>query len=76
MRKQVATMCSKVSRNITLIKKNRKYPSIESSQKLASGLVMGLIDYGNTLYYGLSKKEVTKLQRLQNYAAKTILCRN
>ena len=37
---------------------------------------MGLLDYGNALYYGLSSKEVTKLQRLQNYAAKTILGRN
>ena len=70
MRKQVATVCSKVSRNISLIRKNRKYLSMESCQKLASGLVMGLLDYGNSLYYGLPNKEVTKLQRLQNYTAK------
>ena len=76
MSKQVATVCSKVSRNITSIRKNRKYFSIESSQKLTSGLVMGLLDYGNALYYGPPNKEVTKLQRLQNYATKTILDRN
>ena len=44
--------------------------------KVASGQVMGLLDYGNALYYGLPNKEVTKLQRLQNYATKTILGRN
>ena len=76
MGKQVATVCSKVSRNIALIRKNRKYLSIESSQKLASGLVMGLLDYGNALYYRLPNKEVTKLQRFQNYAMKTISGKN
>ena len=49
---------------------------MESCQKLASNLVMGLLDYGNALYYGLPSKEVIKLQTLQNYAAKTILGRN
>ena len=76
IRKQVATVCSKVSRNITLIRRNRKYLSIKSSQKLVSGLVVGLLDYSNALYYGLPNKVVTKLQRLQNYATRTILGRN
>ena len=40
-----------------------------SCQKLATDLVMGLLDYGSVLYYGLPNK-VTKFQRLQNYAAK------
>ena len=65
MRKQVAAVC-KVSRNIALIRRNRKYLSLESCQKLASGLAMAKLDYGNALYYGLPNKEVTKLQRLQN----------
>ena len=54
--KQVATVCSKVSRNISLIRKNRKYLYIESCQKLASGLVIGLLVYGNALYYGVPKR--------------------
>ena len=72
MRKEVAAVCRKVSRNIALIRKNRKYLYGVMS-KLTSGLVMNLLDCGNALYYGLPNKEVTKLQRLQNYAAKTIL---
>ena len=75
-KKQAAAVYSKVSRNIALIRRKRKYLSMESCQKLASGLVMGLLDYGNALYYGLPNKEVIKLQRLQNYAAKSILGRN
>ena len=35
---------------------------MDSCQTLASGLVIGLLDYGNALYYGLPNKEVTKLQ--------------
>ena len=35
MMKQVMAVCRKVSRNITLIRKNRKYLSMESYQKLA-----------------------------------------
>ena len=49
---------------------------MESCQKLASGLVMVLLDYGYALYHGLPNKEVTKPQRLQNYATKAILGRN
>ena len=75
MRKQVAAVCSKVSRNIPFIRKNRKYVSLDSCQKLASGLVMAMLDYDNAPHNGLPKEEITKLQRLQNYATKTILGR-
>ena len=40
MEKQVQTVCSKVSRNISLIGKNREYLYIRSCQKLASCLVL------------------------------------
>ena len=42
----------------------------------ALGLVMAILDYGNTLYSGLPHSELNKLQRIHNYAAKTILGRN
>ena len=70
MRNQVAAVCRKVSRNITLIRRNRKYLSLKSCQKLASGLVMAILDHGNALYYGMPNKEVTKIQRLQTYETK------
>ena len=76
MRKQVSAVCRKVSRKIALIRRNRKYLSLKLCQKLASGLAMTILHYGNILYYGLPNKEVTKLQRLQNFVTKTILCEN
>ena len=72
MKKQMATVCSKVSRNIALF----KYPSLESCQKLAAGLFMAILDYGNVLYSWLTNKELRKFQILQNHAAKTVLGRN
>ena len=51
MGKQVAAVCSKASRNIVLIRRNRKYLSLESCQKLASGLVMAILDYFYIIFF-------------------------
>ena len=75
-KKQVATVCRLVSRNMSLIRYNMKYLSLESCQKLATGLFITIFNYGNTLHFGLPDKEIKKLYRLQIYAAKTILERN
>ena len=56
-RKEVAAVSSKVSRNIALIRRNRKYLSLESCQKLASDLVMAILNYGNALYMGCQTKK-------------------
>ena len=76
MRKWVAAVCSKVSRNTALIRRNREYFSFEPCPKIASGLVIAMEEYGNALCYRLPNKEIKKLQRCQNYTAKTILHRN
>ena len=74
------TGCSSVQEGFQKYSINQKEQkislSMESCKNLTSGLVMALLDYGNALNYGLPNKEVTKLQRLQNYTAKTILGRN
>ena len=76
IRKQVETVCGTVSTNTALIRCNGKYLSLESCRKLVSGLVMAILDKGNALYFGFPKKELNKLQRLQNYTAKTKPVRN
>ena len=61
MKKQVATVHSKVSRNVALIWYNRKYLSLESCQELTLGLIRAVIEYGNALYFGLPNKALGKL---------------
>ena len=72
----MAAVCSKVSRNIALIRRYRKYLSLDSCQKLVSDLVIATFDYDNALYSGLPIKELINLQGPQNCAAKTIFGRN
>ena len=70
MKKQVATVYSIVSRNTSLIGHNRKYLSLGSCQKLASGLVVDILGYGNTLYFGLPNKELKKVRRFKTLPLK------
>ena len=50
----------------------RKYLDKKASQTLIHALVIGRIDYCNSILYGLPARELTKLQRLQNSAARII----
>ena len=72
----MAAVCSKVSRNIALMRNNGKCLSLESCQKLASGLVMAILNYGNALYYGTAKQRSHKASMTPKLCCKTILVRN
>lgn len=51
----------------------RKYITLEVAQTLVQSLVISHLDYGNGLLYGISEQLLTKLQRVQNAAARIIL---
>ena len=50
----------------------RKYLSNQATQTLCHALIIGRIDYCNSILYGLPAKQIAKLQRLQNSAARLI----
>lgn len=54
------------------IRRIRKYLSQESARTLVHALIMGRIDYCNSLLFGLPSVHLLKLQRLQNAAARLI----
>ena len=51
----------------------RKYLTIDACKQAVHGLIISHIDYCNSLFYGLPKCDIKKLQRIQNMAAKLIL---
>ena len=54
------------------IRKIRKYLTLDSTRCLVHTLVMGRVDYCNSLLYGLTRNNINKLQRVQNMAARLI----
>ena len=54
------------------IRRIRKYLSYKSAQTLILALVIGRLDYCNSVLYGLPASYIIKLQRVQNAAARLI----
>ena len=54
------------------IRRIRKFLSNEAAQTLVHAYVMGKLDYCNSLLFGLPDKQIKKLQRVQNAAARLI----
>ena len=50
----------------------RKYLSVETTRTLLHAVVIGRLDYCDSLLYGLPMKSMSKLQRVQNAAARLI----
>ena len=65
-------MQSCLNYHLTNVRLIRKYLDEKASQTLIHALVIGRIDYCNSILYGLPARELTKLQRLQNSAVRII----
>ena len=69
----VVNKCKTAMYNLHRIRLIRKYLTKECAEVLVYSLVMSHLDYCNSVLYGISKKLLLKMQRVQNYAAKTVL---
>ena len=68
----ITKICSLSFCSLYKIRRIRKYLSYKSAQTLILALVIGRLDYCNSLLYGLPASYIIKLQRVQNAAARLI----
>ena len=76
MEHHIQTKCASAIYNIRKLRQIRPFIDIDTAKMLASSLVLSHLDYANVVLSGLPSKCIGKLQRVQNWAAKVVLCRS
>ena len=72
MKDHVNTVVKTVNFHLRKIYRIRRYITVESCHQLVRSLILSRLDYANSLLYGISAKDMRKLQSLQNKAARII----
>ena len=70
----VNNICRALSHSFHSIGRIRKYVSQADAERIVHVFVSTKLDYCNSLLYGLPSREIEKLQRLQNTAARLTVC--
>ena len=74
--KHVAEKCKKATYNLYNIRKIRNSLTIKACRTLVQGLVLSHLDYTNPIFVGIPKRNIQRLQQVQNMAAKLVLNRD
>ena len=72
MNTHVNKLCSAAYFHLYNLRRMRKYLSQETCEQLVHAFITSRIDYCNSLLYGLPAKQLDKIQRVQNTAARII----
>ena len=72
MSNQISTICRSFRYQLRNIGFIRKYLSKQATEKLVHALISSRLDFGNALLYNLHQTQLSKLQKLQNAAARII----
>jgi hypothetical protein len=72
MEKHINTVCKAANFHIRNIGKIRKYLTRHATEQLVHAFVTSKLDYANALLVGVARKQLQKLQRVQNTAARVI----
>ena len=70
---QINNTCRSCYMHIKRIWRIRPALDIQSTKSLVHAMVTSRLDFANSLYYGLPEKQIRKLQKVQNSAARVIL---
>jgi hypothetical protein len=73
MSSQINTICKSVNFHIRNIWRIRRYITMDACHHVIKGLVLSRLDYANSLLVGARQADLTRLQRLQNKAARLVM---
>ena len=73
MESQISYLCKIYYLELKRIAHIRPYIDVNASKTLVSSFILSRLDYCNSLLAGISKDKLSKLQRIQNSAAKLVL---
>jgi hypothetical protein len=69
----INSVCKSAFFHIRTLGKIRKYLSPHAAKTLVQAMVLSRLDYANSLFAGLPKEQILRLQRVQNAAARLIV---
>ena len=69
----IASLCKSINFHLRNIARIRRFIDRATCERVICSLVTSRLDYANSLIYGINKTDLTKLQRLQNRAARLIV---
>ena len=72
MSEHINSLCKRCYCSLRIISRIRQYLDEDSVKTLVQSLIVSRLDYGNILLYGVNTKELSKLQRVLNAAARLI----
>ena len=72
MSSHINSICRSASLALRNIGRVRKYLNQANTERLVHAFISSRLDYCDSLLYGLPTKEINKLQRLQNSAARLV----
>ena len=74
MSSHVTSVCRVCYYNLRSIWKIRKFLTMEAAKTLVHALIISKLDYCNSLLYGVNQYLIDKLQKVQNAAARVVVC--
>ena len=72
----ISHICRSLYLQLRRIGQIQPYLSIDSTKKLAVAFILSRLDYCNAALAGIPDEKIAKLQRIQNSAARLVLCKS
>ena len=73
LRRHIISKCQTASYHLHNIRLLRNSLTVEACKQVVYGLVLSHLDFCNSIYMGLPKIDIKRMQRIQNAAAKLVL---